>query len=592
MASLTAACTFTGYNAFNPSGQGISNASWYGWSSKYGSQYGYVGLRSSGSIRYAFVYRFTTPSWGGNVESITISCDLTEELGSINRTIYASLTTTNPTSDTTSYTSSALPSDSGRLEAWNVTVAAGQTSTLSVTLSTTALQKNKTYYFVLSPQPLISGYTSNYITISTVNFSAYVTYTASATQVSASNGNIYDSSNKVSITLTNDGLTHVLTYSFGNTTGTINSGTTASSVSWMPPVTLCNQIPSATSGTCTITCVSYSGSSQVGTSTCTCTLYVPTSIKPSITSYSKTCVNENSTVNSWGIYLQNFSKIQVDFAASASYSTIKSWRIEAGAVTFSADSLSSVSVSVSELSDVLTAAATYSVSITVTDARDRTATVSVGSYTVQSYAAPSATGVQVYRCLSDGTADDQDGTYLYAIATAVYSQVGNNTCSMQFEYKERTASSYTSVSLTSGVGLITGGGNIDVLKSYTARVVITDSLNTVYVSVVISSQTVAFNLKPSADGGAAFGMYAQDDEIVELAATWGLRVNDITKILFQTVTLKAVLLQMIYPVGSYFFTSVSYANSAAVNAALGLESSDAYWQSVSGQFTNCWHRIS
>ena len=163
---------------------------------------------------------------------------------------------------------------------------------------------------------------------------------------------------------------------------------------------------------------------------------------------------------------------------------------------------------------------------------------------------------------------------------------------MQFQYKERSAANYTSVSLTSGVGLITGGGNIDVLKSYTARICITDSLNTVYVSVVISSQSVAFNLKPSADGGAAFGMYAQDDEVLELAASWSLRVNDISKILFQSVTLKAVLLQMIYPVGSYFFTSVSYANSAAVNAALGLDSTDAYWQSVSGQFTNCWHRIS
>lgn len=584
MATLTAACTYNGYNAFNPQGYGSASAAWYGWNSKYGSQYGYVGLRSNGSLRYAFVYRFVTPSWSGTFQSITITCKLTEELASINRTIYASLTTTDPTSSTTLYTTSTLPSDSGRLEAWNVNVAAGQTSDLTVTFNTSALQKNKTYYFVLSPQPLISGYSSNYITIADYSFSATISYEAAASVISASDGYI---GSAVPISLTNDGLTHTLAYQFNGGSWVSIGSTTSSSYSWTPPNSLLSQIPSATSASCKLRCVS-SG----GTTTCDITLYVADSVKPSITSSSKTCVNDNATVNSWGIYLQNFSKIRVQFVASASYSTIKSWRIEAGAVSFSADNLSSASVTVNELSDILVAAATYSVSITVTDARGRTATASLGSYTVQAYAAPSATNVSVYRCLSDGTADDENGTYLYAIATQVYSQVGSNTCSMQFQYKERSAANYTSVSLTSGVGLITGGGNIDVLKSYTARICITDSLNTVYVSVVISSQSVAFNLKPSADGGAAFGMYAQDDEVLELAASWSLRVNDVSKILFQNVTLKAVLLQMIYPVGSYFFTSVSYANSAAVNAALGLDSSDAYWQSVSGQFTNCWHRIS
>lgn len=582
--TFTANCTYNSYNAFNPQGYGISNAQWYGWGSKYGSQYGYVGLRSSGSLRYAFVYKFTTPSWSGNFQSITMQCKLTEELASINRTIYASLTTTDPTTSTTLYTNSTLPSDSGRLEAWSVTVAAGQTSTLTLTFNTTALQKNKVYYLVLSPQPLISGYTSNYITIADNSFSAYITYEADASAVSASDGNIGSS---LRINMTNDGMSHKLTYSFGGTTGTITNGTTNSYYDWTPPLSLCSQIPSATSGQCTIYC-----QTSAGTTSCTITLYVPDTVKPSITSSSKTAVNDNATVAAWGIYLQNYSKIRVQFQASASYSTIKSWRIDAGAVTFSADNLSSASVNVNELSAILVAAAQYSVSITVTDARGRTATASLGNYTVQAYAAPSATGVVVYRCLQDGTRDDQNGTYLYAKATRVYSNVGSNTCAMQFQYKERSAQSYTAVSLTDNTGVIVGNGQIDVLKSYNAQIYVYDSLTETYVAVVISSQTVAFNLKPSEDGGAAFGMYAQDDEIVELAASWALKVNDITKILFQNVTLKAVLLQLVYPVGSYFFTSASYANSAAVNAALGLDSNDAYWQSVSGQFTNCWHRIS
>lgn len=578
---LTVNCTYNGYNAFNKAGNGIANASWDGWNAgpNSGGKYGYAGVRATQSIRYAFVYKFTTPSWGGNMTKIVFTYYMQEELGGA-RTVNLSLTTTDPTTSTTLYTAQTLPSDSGRIASAVQQVAASSTSAYTLTV-TGQLQKNKTYYLVISPYTS-SG--SNYVTIPYSNFSAVITYEADASSVSAPNGNI---GSALTISMTNDGLSHALSYSFNGGSYVSIGTTTSSSYSWTPPWSLCNSIPAATSATCKIRCTTSAGYTE-----CEITLYVPDSVKPSITSSSKAPVNDNTTVNSWGIYLQNFSKIRVQFAASASYSTIKSWRIEAGAVTFSADNLSSASVTVNELSDILVAAAQYSVSITVTDARGRTATVSVGSYTVQAYSSPTATGVTVYRCLSDGTRDDQNGTYLYAEATRVYSSVGTNTCSMEFQYKERSAASYTSVALTDGVGVIVGGGNIDVLKSYNARIYVYDSLSETYVAVVISSQTVSFNCKPSQKSGAAFGMYAQDDEIVELAASWGLRVNDITKILFQNVTLKAVLLQMIYPVGSYFFTSASYANSAAVNAALGLDSTDAYWQSVSGQFTNCWHRIS
>ena len=579
---MTVNCTYNGYNAFNKAGLSInSGAAWDGWNAgpNSGGKYGYAGVRATQTIRYAFVYKFTTPSWGGNMTKIVFTYYMQEELGN-QRTVNLSLTTTDPTTSTTLYTAQTLPSDSGRIATTTQTVAASSTSAYTLTVNG-QLQKNKTYYLVISPYTS-SG--SNYVTIPYSNFSAVITYEADASAVSASDGNI---GSAIRINMTNDGLTHQLTYSFGGTTGTITNGTTNSYYDWTPPWSLCSQIPSATSGQCTITCTT-----SAGTTTCTITLYVSDSVKPSITSSSKAVVNDNATVAAWGIYLQNYSKIRVQFQASASYSTIKSWRIDAGAVTFSADNLSSASVTVNELSAILVAAAQYSVSITVTDARGRTATASLGNYTVQAYAAPSATGVVVYRCLQDGTRDDQNGTYLYARATRVYSNVGSNTCAMQFQYKERSAQSYTAVSLTDNTGVIVGNGQIDVLKSYNAQIYVYDSLTETYVAVVISSQTVAFNLKPSEDGGAAFGMYAQDDEIVELAASWALKVNDITKILFQNVTLKAVLLQLVYPVGSYFFTSASYANSAAVNAALGLDSNDAYWQSVSGQFTNCWHRTS
>lgn len=578
---LTISCTYNGYNAFNKSGVGIGSASWDGWNAGTNSagKYGYAGVRATQSIRYAFVYKFKTPSWGGTMTKIVLTYYMQEELGN-SRTVNLSVTTTDPTSSTTLYTAQTLPTDSGRIANTTQTVAGNTSQAYTLTI-TGQFAKNTTYYFVISPYTS-SG--SNYITIPSSSFSAVITYEADASAVSAPNGNI---GSALTITMTNDGLTHVLTYSFGSTSGTINSGTTASSVSWTPQLSLCSQIPDATSGTCRITCTT-----TAGTTYCDITLYVPDSIKPSISSTSIAPVNSNSTVDSWGIYLQNFTQLRAKATVTASYSTIVSWRIEAGAVTFSADSLSSASVTINELSAILTVYGSYTATITATDARGRATTATIGSYTIQTYSAPTATDVEVYRCLSDGTRDDQNGTYLYAVATKVYSSVGTNTCAMQFQYKERSASSYTSVTLTDGVGVIVGNGNIDVLKSYSAQIYVYDSLSETYVAVVISSQTVSFNLKPSQKTGAAFGMYSQDDEILELAASWALRVNDLEKILFVNKTLKAVLLQMIYPVGSYFFTSQSYANSAAVNTALGLDSTDATWQSVSGQFTNCWHRTS
>ena len=577
----TIACTFNGYNAFNKSGNGIYSASWDGWNAgpNTAGKYGYAGVRANTNIRYAFVYKFTTPSWVGNMTKIEFSYYMQEELGS-NRTVNLSLTTTDPTTSTTLYTAQTLPTDSGRIATAVQTVTASQTLQYTFTV-TGQLSKNKAYYLVISPATS-SG--SNYATIPYYNFSATITYEASASAVSANDGDI---GSAITITMTNDGLSHKLTYSFGGSTGVITSGTTASSYSWTPALSMCNLIPSKTSDKCTITCTT-----SAGTTSCEITLYVPASITPMISSTSMSPVNSNSVVNQWGIYLQNYSKVRVRIIGQATCSTIASWRIELGAVSFEGTA-SSTSVNVDKTSDILTAAGTYSATVTVTDARGRTATETIkSSWTVESYTAPNATNVTVYRCTKDGTRDDQNGTYLYAKANSVYSKVGLNSCSMNFQYKERSASDYTYIALTDGVGLVTGGGEIDVLKNYTARIYVSDRLTGNYVTVVISSQTVSFNLKPTEKSGAAFGMYAEDDEVLELAASWSLRVNSISKILFQSATLKSVLLQMIYPVGSYFFTSQTYANSAAVNAALGLESSDAYWVSVSGQFTNCWRRSS
>ena len=59
-------------------------------------------------------------------------------------------------------------------------------------------------------------------------------------------------------------------------------------------LSLASQIPSATSGICTITCQSYNGGTLTGTRTCTVTLNVPSTVVPSISSV--TVEDTNTTV--------------------------------------------------------------------------------------------------------------------------------------------------------------------------------------------------------------------------------------------------------------------------------------------------------
>lgn len=73
--------------------------------------------------------------------------------------------------------------------------------------------------------------------------------------------------------------THNLTYSFGSGTGTIANDVGAS-YTWKVP-DLVSYIPNQTSGTCTITCKTYSGSTYIGQRTVSLSLTIPNKSTPS-----------------------------------------------------------------------------------------------------------------------------------------------------------------------------------------------------------------------------------------------------------------------------------------------------------------------
>lgn len=112
--------------------------------------------------------------------------------------------------------------------------------------------------------------------------------TVSASSVTMGNEvTIYTNRNSTS-------LTHDLTYSFGGSTGTIATGV-GDFYKWKVP-DLVSKIPNKSSGTCTITCNTKSGSTVIGTSYVDITLNIPAKSAPT-TSASTVKMGTSVTIN-------------------------------------------------------------------------------------------------------------------------------------------------------------------------------------------------------------------------------------------------------------------------------------------------------
>lgn len=221
---------------------------------------------------------------------------------------------------------------------------------------------------------------------------------------------------------------HDLAYSFaGSAYVTIRNGVGAS-YSWTTP-DLASKIPSATSGTVTIRCITKNGSTTVGTKTITMTLKVPTSVVPSISAVEAVEAADGLAAQ-FGAFVKGKSKIAVDIsAAGAKGSTIKSYSTTLAGKTYTGGSFTTQEVGASGSLSMVT---------TVTDSRGRTAKKTT-TLTVLDYSTPTISALQVYRVNAAGE-DDQDGVYIaIRYAYAVASIGGKNTASMILEYKHTTA---------------------------------------------------------------------------------------------------------------------------------------------------------
>lgn len=312
----------------------------------------------------------------------------------------------------------------------------------------------------------------------------------------------------------NSAYRHTLRYSFGGASGTIATDI-ASSVSWTPPVSLANQIPSATAGSGTIYCDTYSGSTLLGTKSVSITLTVPGSVVPSAGTLSAALAEDTSGT---GLYVKGMGKAKLTLSgASGIYgSSITSYTITGGGWTATNSALTT---------GTLASAGNITFTVTVTDSRGRKASTT-RTISVIDYTKPGVAVCDVYRCDADGNRK-KAGTYFAVEINASYSAITGNTLSITARYKKQSESSYgTAANVTNNGKTVLGGGNIGASTTYDVLVTVADKYNSLPILRTLSTKSVLQSFKRSA--GAAIGKVAELANWLDVA--WNTRIRGNLKV--------------------------------------------------------------
>lgn len=312
----------------------------------------------------------------------------------------------------------------------------------------------------------------------------------------------------------NNAYRHTLRYAFGGASGTIATGI-ASSVSWTPPVSLANQIPSATAGSGTIYCDTYSGSTLLGTKSVSITLTVPGSVVPSAGTLSAALAEDTSGT---GLYVKGMGKAKLTLSgASGAYgSSITSYTITGGGWTATNGALTT---------GTLASAGNITFTATVTDSRGRKASTT-RTISVIDYTKPGVAVCDVYRCDADGNRK-KAGTYFAVEINASYSAITGNTLSITARYKKQSESSYgTAANVTNNGKTVIGGGNIGASTTYDVLVTVADKYNSLPILRTLSTKSVLQSFKRSA--GAAIGKVAELANWLDVA--WDTRIRGNLKV--------------------------------------------------------------
>ena len=295
---------------------------------------------------------------------------------------------------------------------------------------------------------------------------------------------------------------HTLTYSFGSASGTIGSDL-ATSKAWTVPLSLASQIPNGTSGTCTITCKTYNGSTLIGTKTVSFTAKVPASVVPTISSVAVADTN-TAYATQFGSLIQGKSKAKFTITASGAYgSTIKAYKTVIEGKTYTG---------ATPTTSVLTGSGNVDAKITVTDSRGRTASFTKTFYRIP-YAAPSITEFEAVRTNAEGVEDYEGMNAKVSVAFSIASASSKNTSSYKIEYKKQSASTWEEVQSGTGYSLNTDiitGALFDGNSAYDVRLTVTDYFGSITRTTALPTAFTLIDYH-SSGRGMSFGKVSEKE---------------------------------------------------------------------------------
>lgn len=363
------------------------------------------------------------------------------------------------------------------------------------------------------------GYSYNYMQWASVVITITFEDVISLPTVSAASASL-GSALTISTNRSNNAATHTLSYRFGNASGLIGSDV-GDAVSWTPPFSLASEIPSATSGVCTITCNSFINGKMTGSRTCTVTLTVPSTVAPSISSVILQDTNETVAAKI-GAFVKSLSTLSVAITAEGVYgSCISSYRTMLDGATYTAASFTA--------GKKLSAAGDMTLTVSVTDSRGRTATYTT-VFQVLDYAVPSIRQFSVERCNADGSSAQVDGTKARFSFQGSVSPLNNkNSFSCVVYYKLKNAEAWTQAYAVNAASYTLAVSNqllsqtYDALSSYDVKIRLADYFQKVEQAVSIGTKGVILDFL--ADGtGIGIGKVAETPGAIECG--WPLKLSE------------------------------------------------------------------
>ena len=283
--------------------------------------------------------------------------------------------------------------------------------------------------------------------------------------------------------------THTLRYQFGNATGTIATDVTETAT-WTPAIILAQQIPNAESGTGTIYCDTYSGTTLIGTKSVNFKASVPANITPSISLSNPTI--GGSAPAGWGIFVKGKSTASYTITGTGNQgSTISQYQSSVAGYRYTTANVTT---------GILYSAGTQTISAKVIDSRGRQATTSK-TFNVVDYYNPSFTAVQIQRVDQNGNLDDNGEYAFFHFAGSVSSCSGNNKGTFKIAYRVKNTGSYTEKTIATNAQSINQSGFITSDGTQSGTKIEFENTNTYDIKFMITDAFIAVENKQELDTG-------------------------------------------------------------------------------------------